>query len=205
MTDRALPHSPSSERNKQVIAEVLSTVLPKSGQVLEIGSGTGQHVVYFASCFPELNWQASDRPPYFPGLSARVEAEGNESVHAPIILDVLETWPDRIYDAIYSANTAHIMDWPAVCAMFEGVAKHLTPEGLFCLYGPFNVNNDFTAPSNAIFDAQLKRENPSMGLRDLGELESLAESHQLKLMKKIAMPANNQILVFKKARERSKV
>ena len=198
MTDKILPYSPSSERNKQAIADVLQTLLPKTGFVLEIGSGTGQHIVYFAHCFPELHWQPSDRQRYLPGLSARIEVEANESVLPPLFLDVLETWPDRVFDVVYSANTSHIMDWAAVCAMFRGVAKHLTSEGLFCLYGPFNENGEFTAPSNEMFDAQLRRENPSMGLRELSDLESLAKTHQLKLLKKIPMPANNQILVFKK-------
>jgi len=193
-----LPFSPASERNKQPIWEVLEQVLPRTGTVLEIGSGTGQHVVYFAARRPSLTWQPSDRQEYLPGLKQQLTAEGGSNIRSPILLDVLNPWPDHIYDAVYSANTAHIMGWPAVCAMFAGVAPRLPKGGFFCLYGPFNEDGKFTAPSNAAFDAQLRRQDPQMGLRDISALESFAGAQDLSLRQKIRLPANNQILLFQK-------
>jgi len=198
MSAIGLPCSPACERNKQPIWEVLEQVLPRTGTVLEIGSGTGQHVAYFAARRPGLMWQPSDRPEYLPGLKQRLAEEGGDNIHSPILLDVLERWPDRIYEAVYSANTAHIMGWPAVQAMFAGVSQRLTDGGYFCLYGPFNEDGAFTAPSNEAFDAQLRRQDPQMGLRDIADLRSLAVDHGMSLIQKIPLPANNQILLFKK-------
>ena len=193
-----LPFAPACERNKQPILAVLRQVLPNNGTVLEIGSGTGQHVVHFAAYLPELQWQPADRPEYLPGLRHRLQVEGSANIHSPILLDVLEQWPDQVFDAVYSANTAHIMAWPAVCAMFAGVAPRLVMGGVFCLYGPFNEKGKFTAPSNAAFDAQLRRENPQMGLRDVESLESLAFDQQMSLKHRFQLPANNQLLVFRR-------
>jgi len=196
MIAEPIPFSPASERNKTPILEVLATVLPRAGVVLEIGSGTGQHVVHFASHLSRLQWQPADRAEYLPDLRRRLAMEGSGNVRDAIELDVLNDWPEEIFDAIYSANTAHIMSWPAVCAMFAGVARHLVEGGVFCLYGPFNEGGHFTAPSNEAFDARLRRENPAMGLRDIDALETLAQSHQLQLARRFPMPANNQILLF---------
>ena len=115
-----LPYSESCERNKTPILKVLQQLLPSSGKILEIGSGTGQHIVHFAPYFPVLQWQPSDRDEYLQGLTARVVQEGSPNILPPIKLDVLESWPDRVFDAVYSANTAHIMGWHAVCATFAG-------------------------------------------------------------------------------------
>jgi cyclopropane fatty-acyl-phospholipid synthase-like methyltransferase len=193
-----LPNSESCERNKAPILEVLQQLLPSSGKILEIGSGTGQHIVYFASHFPLLRWQPSDRDEYLPGLTARVEQEGSPNILPPIKLDVLEQWPDGRFDAAYSANTAHIMGWDAVCATFAGLGAHLAPGGLYCLYGPFNQDGNFTAESNREFDRHLRSSDPQMGLRDLEALESLANRSQMLLQEQFSMPANNQILVFRK-------
>ncbi len=193
-----LPCSESCERNKAPILEVLQQLLPASGKILEIGSGTGQHIVHFAPHFPVLQWQPSDRDEYLQGLAARVEQEGSPNILAPIKLDVLEPWPDGVFAAAYSANTAHIMGWDAVCATFAGLGAHLAPGGLYCLYGPFNQDGRFTADSNREFDRQLKSQDPQMGLRDLEALESLAKRSQMVLQKRFPMPANNQILVFRK-------
>jgi hypothetical protein len=163
-----LPYSESCERNKAPILEVLQQLLPSSGKILEIGSGTGQHIVYFAPNFPLLQWQPSDRDEYLPGLTARVEQEGSPNILPPIKLDVLEQWPDGRFDAAYSANTAHIMGW------------------------------SFTAESNREFDRHLRSSDPQMGLRDLEALESLANRSQMVLQSQFPMPANNQILVFRK-------
>ncbi len=168
--------------------------------MLEIGSGTGQHAVFFTQIMANLLWQPSDREENLPGLEARFEAEDSSNILPPIKLDVMQdSWPGYSYDAAYSANTAHIMPWEAVEAMFAGVAVHLESQARFCLYGPFNVNNCFTSQSNAHFDARLRAENSKMGIRDMALIKSLGSLHHLALEQKITMPANNFILVFKKA------
>jgi hypothetical protein len=197
MTTTDLPFAAACERNKKPIFEVLNEVLPDCGTVLEIGSGTGQHMVFFAAQMPALQWQPSDRAEHLPGLSCRLNVEGSDNILPPVNLDVLQMWPEQMFDAVYSANTAHIMSWQAVCAMFEGVAQRLLPGAPFCLYGPFNEGGAFTAPSNAAFDAQLKRDNPAMGIRDIEALEILASSRQLVLERRFSLPANNQILLFR--------
>lgn len=149
---------------------------------------------------PGILWQPSDREENLAALEAQFVAQGNDNILPPIQLDVLlDAWPDYCYDAAFSANTAHIMPWEAVVAMFEGVASHLDSGARFCLYGPFNVNNQFTSQSNAQFDAQLRAMDSKMGIRDTAIIESLASLHLMRLEQKIAMPANNFILVFKKS------
>jgi len=193
-----LPFSPACERNKQPIWQALRQVLPQSGTVLEIGSCSGQHVEYFASQRLELRWQLSDRPEYLPGLKRRLQLANLDNIDTAVELDVLGQWPARVFDAVYSANTAHIMSWAAVCSMFRGVSQCLVASGAFCLYGPFNEKGDYTAPSNAAFDAQLRRENPQMGLRDIEALESLALDQHMVRKQQFRLPANNQLLVFVK-------
>ena len=195
------PFADACERNKGPILEVLRQVLPSRGRILEIGSGTGQHVVYFAPHFPGLLWQASDRRENLDGILFRLEQEGSSNVLPPIELDVLEQWPEQVFDSVFSANTSHIMGWDAVCAMFAGLELHLAPGGVLCLYGPFNQRGQFTAPSNEEFDLQLRARSPHMGLRDVEALESLAQRHQMSLELQYAMPANNQLLVFKMKKE----
>ena len=196
-----LPFAAACERNKVPIYEVLKEALPGKGTVLEVGSGTGQHIVFFAAQQPALYWQPSDRKEYLPGLSRRLAAEGCSNILPLIELDVMQSWPEQNFAAVYSANTAHIMDWQAVCAMFEGVSQRLMPGGPFCLYGPFNEGGTFTAPSNAAFDAQLKRDNPVMGIRDIEALETLASSQQMMLERRFLLPANNQLLLFRSKRQ----
>jgi hypothetical protein len=200
--DQDLPFSAASERNKAPIFAVLKDVLPKLGAVLEIGSGTGQHVVFFAAQQPALRWQPSDRAEYLPGLCRQLAFAGHRNILPPIELDVLQAWPEREFAAVYSSNTAHIMSWPAVCAMFEGVSRLLPPGGSFCLYGPFNEGGEFTAPSNAAFDSQLKRENPAMGIRDIEALVALSSIQQMELEQQFYLPANNQLLLFTSSRPR---
>lgn len=195
-----LPYSEACERNKQPILDVLSTVFPKHGTVLELGSCTGQHLVHFAPAFPGLTWQPSDRQEYLHGLSERVRLEGNDAILSPIELDVRNGWPEQRYDAVFSANTAHIMGWPEVEAMFQGVGRVLVPGGLFCLYGPFREQDGSTARSNEAFDRSLRTRDPAMGLRDLASLEKLAAGSQLQRVDRKHMPANNQMLIFKSTR-----
>lgn len=192
--------SSAAERNRQPILDQLQVLIPHHGSVLEIGSGTGQHAVFFTQQLPDLLWQPTDREENLAGLSARFTAEGNDNISPPFQLDVIcDPWPGCIYDAAFSANTAHIMPWDAVVAMFTGVSAHLKTQARFCLYGPFNIDNCFTSQSNAHFDASLRARDSRMGIRDMAMIESLAELHDMRLEFKLAMPANNFILVFKKS------
>lgn len=195
---KQLPFSEACERNKAPILEVLLAELPTRGRLLEIGSGTGQHLVHFAPHFPGLEWQPSDRPEYLEGLAARIGLEAPPNVRPAIELDVLRHWRLGTFDAVFSSNTAHIMSWAAVCAMFDGTGAHLRGRGKFCLYGPFCEDGSFNTPSNAEFDRQLRGRDPEMGLRDIEALDMLAEKHNLILQSRYDMPANNQLLVFLK-------
>ena len=197
---KQIPYSSASERNREVILDQLKEFIPQSAVVLEIGSGTGQHAVFFTQKIPGLLWQPTDRKENLDGLEARFAAEGNKNILPLLRLDVLhDPWPGHSYGAAFSANTAHIMPWEAVVAMFAGVAANLATGSRFCLYGPFNIDNCFTSASNAQFDRQLRSEDSRMGIRDMAMIESLANLHQLQLENKLAMPANNFILVFNKS------
>jgi hypothetical protein len=165
-------------------------VFAKSRLVLEIGSGTGQHAAYFAPELPHLVWQASDVAENLPGIRQWV------SDPPPIELDVAGTWPKLEPDAVFSANTCHIMSWPQVERMFAGIGR-LAPE-VFALYGPFNYNGRPTSESNARFDAMLRRHDPASGLRDFEKISALAKTAGLALREDNAMPANNRLLVFQK-------
>lgn len=196
-----LPYSESCERNRKPILDVLQQVLPGKGCLLEIGSCTGQHLVYFAASFPGISWQPSDQVEYLEGLSARIRQQGTDNILEPIELNVLQRWPERFFDAVYSANTAHIMSWDAVCAMFAGVGDVLVPGGVFCLYGPFNVEGRFTSTSNEAFDLSLRTRDAAMGIRDLEALESLALSNHMEIDRQYQLPSNNRLLVFVKKRK----
>lgn len=192
-----LPFAEACERNREPILEALMPRLPARGWVLEIGSGTGQHVVYFARKFSRLSWQPSDLGGQLPGLDARIRAEGGPNILPAIELDVGGAWPDRRYVAACSANTAHIMGWPAVCDMIAGVAPRLEPSGAFFLYGPFHLGGKATSASNAEFDRRLRAQDPSMGVRDVEALDAQARLHGMSLRERIGMPSNNQLLVFR--------
>jgi len=192
-----LPFAPASERNKHPILLRLQDILPVQGRLLEIGAGTGQHAAFFARHFAGLEWLASDRCSELEGLRLRVAREGPRGMPEPVALDVLlDGWPVGPFQAAYSANTAHIMPWAGAVAMFEGLATVLTDGAPFILYGPFNVNGAYTAPSNESFDADLKARDPAMGLRDRGDLEVLGRRCGLVLEQCLNMPANNFLLVF---------
>ena len=185
------PFSEASERNRAPILEVLKRVFSKTRFVLEIGSGTGQHAAYFAPELPHLVWQASDVAENLPGIGAWV------SNPPPLELDVDKAWPKVVADAVFSANTCHIMSWPQVERMFDGLGKIRTLKTL-CLYGPFNYGGKHTSESNARFDAMLRARDPASGLRDFEKIRSLAEAAGLTLLADNAMPANNRLLVFQK-------
>ena len=193
-----LPFSDACERNKGPILAVLRAAFADRRRVLEIGSGTGQHAVHFARHLPHLQWQPTDRAEYLDGLAARIAAEGPPNLAAPVELDVLqEPWPAVHGDAVFSANTLHIMLWPAVEALFAGLPRVLEAGGLLAVYGPFKYGGQFTTPSNAAFDAMLRERDAESGLRDFEVVNALAEKAGLTLQADHAMPSNNQLLVWR--------
>ncbi len=194
------PFAQSCENNKQVILEQLEKLIKKPTQLLEIGSGTGQHAVFFAERLPHINWQTSDQAEHHSAIKIWLTEAELENLQFPILLDVSEKshWPQQRYQAVFTANTSHIMSWPQVMDMFEGVSQSLDEQGLFIQYGPFNKNGQFTSESNARFEQWLKNRGEHMGIRDLDELIKLADGLGLKLKQEIPMPANNFILVWER-------
>ncbi len=198
MNDVTLPFSPAAERNREPILEVLTRVLPASCRVLEIASGTGQHAEYFARARPVWQWQPSDADTVsLPGIAAR--CAGLRNVAAPVPLDVLQPWSHTLtgFDAAYCANMLHISPWPTCAALMRGVAHALVPNGVLLIYGPFIVDGEPTAPSNAAFDASLNARNPEWGLRRLSDVAAEANAVELRFEQRVAMPANNLMLVFR--------
>jgi len=187
-------YSEASERNRAPILEVLRRVFANRRRVLEIGSGTGQHAAYFAPALPHLVWQASDVAENLPDIREWV------SEPPPIELDVEKAWPKVDADAVFSANTCHIMSWPQVERMFEGIGKMAAVQAV-CIYGPFNYGGRHTSESNARFDAMLRGRDPASGLRDFEAMVALAGKNGMALQEDNAMPANNRLLVFKKGSE----
>ena len=201
MTDRFadLPFSPACENNKGPILAVLQRHLRPGCRVLEVGSGTGQHVVFFASELPQTVWQPSDRGDSLPIVAARVARAALANVHAPLALDVdRDPWPPGPFDAVFAANTTHIMGWPSVERFVAGVGGVLAPGGLFLLYGPFNYGGRFTSDSNESFDASLRQRDPASGIRDFEAVDALARAAGLELVEDTAMPANNRLLVWRR-------
>ncbi len=193
------PYSESCEQNREPIIEVLRVELEGRSRLLEIGSGTGQHAVYFAPAFPGLLWQTSDVAVMHAGIQAWLDDAAPDNILPPLVLDVSrDTWPTARFDAVYSANTAHIMAWPDVECLFAGVGSVLEPGGVFCLYGPFNYDGRYTSDSNARFDDWLKARDPASGIRDFQALQVLAEKAGMVLKSDYAMPANNRTLVWLK-------
>ncbi len=195
------PFAESCEQNRDPILAVLRRHLnPEMKRLLEIGSGTGQHAVHFAPEFPHLEWQTSDRPEHHPGILAWLEYRPSPNLLPPLALDVArDPWPEGPFDAVFSANTAHIMQPSEVEAMFAGVGRVLAPDGVFLLYGPFNENGRYTAPSNARFDAWLKAQDAGMGVRDRDWLDELARAAGMHLREAVPMPADNQTLCWVKS------
>ena len=193
------PFAESSEQNKLPIFTILKKHLHNVKTVLEIGSGTGQHAVYFAKHLTSLTWITSDQVEYHNGIKMWLDEASLENIQGPLLLDVNQKdWPLERADAIFSANTVHIMDWLSVEKMFDGIGKVLQKGGLFFLYGPFNYNGSFSSESNARFDMWLKQRNPDSGVRDYEKLQELANVADLQLLDDVEMPANNRILVWKK-------
>lgn len=198
------PFSPASERNAQPILAAIEPLFAPVSEVLEIGSGTGQHAVTFAAAMPHLVWHASDLVENHAGIAAWMAQQPAANLRGPLELDVgRRPWPLARADAVFSANTAHIMSWLDVCAMFSGVAALLPADGLFCLYGPFNVGGRFTSESNRAFHHSLRGRWPHMGIRAQEDLVRLAGHRGMTLHGEAVMPANNRLLVFKRCRSHS--
>jgi SAM-dependent methyltransferase len=194
-----LPVSDACERNKEPILSVLRTCFADSAFVLEIGSGTGQHAVYFAHHLPHLAWQPTEQLNYLADLAARVRLEGGANLRPPTVLDVRQAvWPARSVDAVFTANTLHIMSWPVVVALYRGVAEVLAPGGVLCVYGPFRYGGEYTSESNREFDRMLQERDPLSGIRDIEAVRELAGPYGLSLIADHDLPANNRLLVFGK-------
>ncbi|WDS34893.1 DUF938 domain-containing protein [Pseudoxanthomonas sp.] len=195
------PFAPSCERNRDPILAVLSVALRAARSVLEIGSGTGQHAVHFAAAMPWLVWQASERAEHLPGIVQWLEEAALPNTRLPLTLDVATgPWPTARFDAVFSANTLHIMGWPQVQAFFAGVDGVLADGGTLAVYGPFNDGGAFTSDSNAQFDQWLKARDPASGIRDFEAVDALARGIGLRLEADHAMPANNRLLVWRRGR-----
>lgn len=199
MTAVEKPFAVSADRNTGPVLEVLRGELRDCTDVLEIGSGTGQHAVAFGRALPHLNWQTSDLDENHAGIRSWIAASGASNVLPPRSIDVREARIEaERYDAVYSANTAHIMSFEAVGAMFELVGRALRHAGMFCLYGPFLLDGEFTTQSNADFDQSLRARDPLMGIRDLAAVDALAAAQGLRRERLYAMPANNLLAVWRK-------
>lgn len=190
------PNAPACERNKAVILNELKKLFKQTRQVLEIGSGTGQHAVYFAAHLPHLLWQTSDLPGKHAGIERWIADSHLNNIKAPIAFNVTKDNIAQQFDAIFTANTFHIMSWSSVKTCIEKVGAMLSSDGQLVVYGPFNFNGEYTALSNEKFDQYLKSQNPSMGIRDFEKVVSECRAQGLSLQEKIAMPANNYLLVF---------
>ena len=193
------PYSEACEQNKDPILEVLREAFATRKKILEIGSGSGQHAVYFAEQLPRLIWQTSDLPENHDGIRQWLDEAGVNNVLPPLALDVTtDNWPIDSVDGVFSANAIHIMAWAHVVKMFEGIGHTLEEGGILCLYGPFNYGGSYTSDSNARFDAWLKMRDPLSGVRNFEDVDALARAQGLQLMQDYAMPANNRTLVWKK-------
>jgi cyclopropane fatty-acyl-phospholipid synthase-like methyltransferase len=194
------PFSQSCENNKQVILDIIRHEFPAGSRVLEIGSGTAQHVTHFAEALPNVQWLPSDLPRNLATVQAGLADCSLRNIATPVALDVAaERWPIAEVDGIFTANTLHIMSEAHVELFFRGVQRVLKPGGTLCVYGPFKYDGDFTTPSNARFDAWLKERDPLSGVRDFERVEALALAAGLQLRADHAMPANNQLLVWRRA------
>lgn len=203
MSTRAFPAalgSPAVARNRDPILAVLRRHLPAQGTVLEIAAGTGEHAAYFAPQFPHLAWQPTDLDPdALASIEAHRAATDAPNLCAPIELDVTATaWPLTRADAVISINMIHISPWTAAQGLMTGAARLLPAGGVLYLYGPFKENGVHTAPSNAAFDQSLRARDPAWGVRDVGDVRALADSHGFDFIERVAMPANNLSLVFRR-------
>jgi hypothetical protein len=193
-----LRSAPAALRNREPIAEVLRDWLPASGLVLEVASGTGEHAAFFASLFPQLEWQPSDTDPLaLSSIEARQAGSGLPNLRQPVVLDVtMDRWPVDAAAAVLSINMVHISPWAAALGLLDGAMRALPPSAPLILYGPWIVPGVETAPSNQAFDADLKARDPAWGLRRVDDFAREAEARGFALADQRAMPANNMMLLF---------
>jgi SAM-dependent methyltransferase len=194
-------HSPACDRNRDPILAVLRDYFSDSQHVLEIGSGTGQHAAYFASQLPQLTWQASDREENLPGIRAWLDEAALPNTPPPLPLDVNGQWPDEKFDAVFSANTLHIMAWAEVEQLFARL-PHVTNIGAtLIIYGPFKDNGRHSSESNAAFDQSLQARGSHMGIRNAEAVDVLAKRVGFVLIDDVAMPANNRCRIWRRISE----
>ncbi len=192
------PHSPASARNREPILQVLRGQLADRRHVLEIGSGTGQHAVYFATALPHLIWQSSDRAENLPGIRAWLDEAALPNTPPALEFDVTGTWPAKSFDTIFSANTLHIMAWVEVQKLFAQLPTISTDDTRLIIYGPFNDGGRYSSDSNAAFDQSLKARGAHMGIRDAEAIDALAREADFHLLDDIAMPANNRCRIWRR-------
>jgi hypothetical protein len=192
------PHSPSCERNREPILEVLREQFADRRHVLEIGSGTGEHAVHFAAALPQLTWQSSDRRESLPGIRAWLDGTQLPNTPPPLEFDVGGHWPGGPFDAVFSANTLHIMSWSEVQQLFARLPTILASDAIVAIYGPFNDHGRYSSESNAAFDQWLKHRGAHMAIRDAEAVDALANGVGLHLIADIAMPANNRCRVWRR-------
>ncbi|UNK48322.1 class I SAM-dependent methyltransferase [Lysobacter sp. S4-A87] len=198
------PYAPACDRNRDPILDVLRQHFGDRRDVLEVGSGTGQHAVYFAAAMPWLRWQCSDQAASLPGIRMWLDEADLGNTPAPVELEVSGgTWPcadndDGRFDAVFSANTLHIMGWPEVQAFFAGLSTVLADDAVVVVYGPFNYDGQYSSDSNRDFDGWLKARDPRSGIRDAADVDALARAIGLHLVEDVAMPANNRCLVWRR-------
>jgi cyclopropane fatty-acyl-phospholipid synthase-like methyltransferase len=197
MTDPK-PFAPHCERNKEPILSVLRSYFPSCRRVLEIGSGTGQHAVYFAPALPNTIWQTSDLEENLPGIRMWLSEAALPNLPPPLSLDVTGAWPQQRFDAAFTANSLHIMPWTAVEKFFSGIDAVLEPAATLAIYGPFNYDGAYTSESNREFDGWLKQRSALSGIRDFEAVDSLASRIGLQLVNDHAMPANNRLIVWRR-------
>jgi hypothetical protein len=193
--------APAALRNREAIAEVLRQWLPRSGLVLEIASGSGEHAIYFAECFPDLEWQPSDvHPDALSSIAAWRAEAARTNLRPPLVLDASSPdWPIDRADALLSINMVHISPWASALGLLDGAARLLSPGGPLIMYGPWLKNDIPTAASNRDFDADLKRRDPQWGLRRVEDFAAESEKRGLRLEATSAMPANNLMLLLRRS------
>ncbi len=191
------PFSQACENNKAPILQIIRSIFSQPATIWEIGSGTGQHACYFAKHLPHVEWQPTDKAEHIPGIRLWQEDAQLANLKPPLSLDVTdEVWPCRSIDALFTANTLHIMSRDEVQSFFERLTIYMNANAMLCMYGPFNYNGTYTSDSNACFDQWLKSQNALSGIKDSEYVLSLATSIGLKLVSDFAMPANNRLLVL---------
>jgi hypothetical protein len=194
-----LGFSQAADNNKQAILEVLSRYLTSDTTALEVGSGSGQHAIHFAQNLAQLSWWPTELGERMGVLRDNLSDSNLPNIANPVALDVaLDPWPVAAVDCVYTANTLHIMSWPLVVEFMRGAAQVVRQGGLVCVYGPFRYQGDFTTPSNERFDAWLKERDSQSGIRDFEALDALAAARGFVLAADIAMPANNQFLLWRR-------